>query len=132
VGGWTVGERTPAPMRELTEAYEAVLRRRGAVDSPAMLALPLRLIDERPNARRFLQDVYRHVLVDEFQDVCGAQYRLVRALAERHRNLVVVGDPAQTVFTWRGADVRFVRAFLDDFPAPKVLGLHDNFRSTWR
>lgn len=116
----------------LAEAYEGVLRRRGAVDYPAMLALPLRLFEQRPDALRFLQDVYRHVLVDEFQDLCASQYRLVRDLALRHRNLVVVGDPAQTVFTWRGADVRFVRAFLDDFPEARVIGLEHNFRSTGR
>jgi DNA helicase II / ATP-dependent DNA helicase PcrA len=123
---------TPQPVQELAEAYEAVLRRRGAVDYPAMLALPLRLVAQSPDVLRFLQDVYRHVLVDEFQDVCGAQYRLVRALAERHRNLLVVGDPAQTVFTWRGANVRFVQEFLQDFSEARILGLNDNFRSTGR
>jgi DNA helicase-2/ATP-dependent DNA helicase PcrA len=130
LGDDLVRAATPAPVQQLAEAYEAILQRRSAVDYPAMLALPLRLLDQRGDARRFLQDVYQHILVDEFQDLCGAQYRLVRLLAERRRNLVVVGDPAQTVFTWRGADVRFVREFLDDFPEARVLSLRDNFRST--
>ena len=64
-----------------------------------MLALPLRLFAARPEALRVLQDSYRHVLCDEFQDVCAAQYRLLRLLAERHRNLVAVGDPRQTPVT---------------------------------
>ncbi|HVA87754.1 MAG TPA: UvrD-helicase domain-containing protein [Candidatus Saccharimonadales bacterium] len=132
LGDAAIRAPTPRPVQEIAEAYEAVLRRRGAVDYPAMLALPLRLIARRPDTRRFLQDAYRHVLVDEFQDVCGAQYRFVHALAERHRNLVVVGDPAQTVFTWRGANVRFVQEFLEDFSEARVLGLNDNFRSTGR
>ncbi len=116
----------------LVEAYEALLRRRGAVDYPAMLALPLRLFSARPAVLRLYQDSYRHVLADEFQDVSAAQYALLRSLAERHRNLVVVGDPRQTLYSWRGADVRFLRELERDFPEAQVLGLDQNFRSTGR
>ena len=116
----------------LAERYEQVLRRRGAVDYPAMLALPLHLFVARPDALRLLQDSYRHVLCDEFQDVCAAQYRLLRLLAARHRNLVAVGDPRQTLYGWRGADVRFLREFQRDFPEARVLGLDQNFRATGR
>lgn len=132
LGDDPVRATTPRPIQTLAEAYEAVLRRRNAVDYPAMLALPLRLFALHPDALSFLQRIYRYVLVDEFQDVCSAQYRLVSALAARHRNLLVVGDPAQTVFTWRGADVRFFHEFQQDFPAARVIGLDHNFRSTGR
>lgn len=121
-----------APLAALTERYETVLRRRGAVDYPAMLALPLRLFAARPEVLRLLQDSYRYVLCDEFQDVCAAQYRLLRLLAARHRNLVAVGDPQQTLYGWRGADVRFLRAFQRDFPEARMLSLDQNFRATGR
>jgi len=120
------------PLAALAERYEAVLRRRGAVDYPAMLAQPLRLFAERPAALRVLQDSYHHVLCDEFQDVCAAQYRLLQLLAERHRNLVVVGDPLQTLYGWRGADTRFLVAFERDFPEARVVSLDQNFRATGR
>lgn len=117
-------------LRSLAAGYEECLRRRGAVDYPAMLALPLRLFATRPEARRLYQDCYRHVLADEFQDVCAAQYLLLRQLAARHRNLVVVGDPCQTLYPWRGADVRFLDDFQRDFPEARVIHLNQNFRSS--
>ena len=97
-----------------------------------MLALPLRLFEARPEALRLLQAAYRHVLVDEFQDVCAAQYALLRRLAARHRNAVVVGDPRQTLYAFRGADVRFLRAFERDFPGARTVRLDENFRATGR
>lgn len=121
-----------APLAALAERYEAMLRRRGALDYPAMLALPLRLFAERREALRLLQDSYRYILCDEYQDVCAAQYRLLTLLAARHRNLVVVGDPRQTLYGWRGADVRFLLAFERDFPEARVLSLDQNFRATGR
>lgn len=124
-------ERTDdAQLRPLADAYEALLRRRSAVDYAAMLAFPLRLLRERPEALRLYQDTYRCVLCDELQDVCAAQYALLRLLAERHHNLVVVGDPAQTLYGWRGADVRFLLGFQRDFPGAQILTLDENFRST--
>ena len=122
----------PSRLAELAAAYEALLRRRNAVDYPAMLALPLRLFAEHPRALRLLQDAQRHVLADEAQDLCGAQHRLLRLLCERHRNLVVVGDPWQAVFTWRGADPWFVERFRQAFPEARVLQLTENFRATGR
>jgi DNA helicase-2/ATP-dependent DNA helicase PcrA len=115
---------------ELIHEYDGLLRQRAAVDYPAMLALPLRLFDSQPSVLRLVQDAYRHVLVDEFQDVCGAQYELLRQLADRHHNLVVVGDPRQALYAWRGADVRFLQRLRADFPETQLLSLDQNFRST--
>jgi DNA helicase-2/ATP-dependent DNA helicase PcrA len=99
-----VGEAaSAAALHPLVREYEELLRQRGAIDYPAMLALPLRLFDQLPSALRLYQDAYRHVLVDEFQDVCGAQYELLRRLAERHRNLIAVGDPRQALVRHVGA-----------------------------
>lgn len=127
------GKRTAPDWNELqliADAYEAILRRRGAADYPAMLAFPLRLFSEHPGALRLCQDSYRVVLCDEFQDVCASQYTLLRSLAERHRNLVVVGDPQQTLYGWRGADIRFLDEFRRDFREIRIMSLHQNFRST--
>lgn len=132
LGGNDDGNLEPKALRSLSKAYEGLLVRRGAVDYPSMLALPLRLFAARPNVLRLYQDAYRYVLCDEFQDVCAVQYALLRALAERHRNLVVVGDPLQTLYGWRGADVRFLKEFERDFPETRVISLDQNFRSTGR
>ena len=123
---------TDEPLGRLAREYEELLRRRCAIDYPAMLSLPLRLFGEHPAALRLCQDAYRHVLVDEFQDVCGAQYELLRWLAERHRNLVAVGDPRQALYGWRGADVRNLHRLLDDFPGAQLFSLDQNYRSTER
>jgi len=117
-------------LQSLVAAYEALLLRRGAVDYAAMLSLPLRLFRERPGALHFYQQIYRHVLVDEFQDLCDAQYALVGFLVESHRNLTVVGDPRQVLYRFRGADVRFLLEFSETFREARVITLDQNLRST--
>jgi len=117
-------------VQEAADMYEEMLRRRGAVDYPAMLGFPLRLFIEHPGALRLCQDSYRVVLCDEFQDVCASQYALLCALVARHHNLIVVGDPQQTLYGWRGADIRFLDGFRRDFPETRIMSLHQNFRST--
>lgn len=119
-------------LERLAESYEELLRRRGIVDYPAMLALPLQLFAARLDILRLYQDSYRFLLADEFQDVSASQYALLRALSEPHRNLVVVGDPLQTLFAWRGADIRFLLDFQRDFPEARYVSLDQNFRSTGR
>ncbi|MFN8472149.1 MAG: ATP-dependent helicase [Anaerolineae bacterium] len=126
------GVSTPPWLRTLADEYEAALQSRGAVDFTAMLIGPLRLFDERPPALRMYQDAYRHILVDEFQDVSAPQYRLLQRLAARHSNLTVVGDPLQTLYAWRGADPDGLRHFQRDFPSARVFQLHHNYRSTGR
>jgi DNA helicase-2/ATP-dependent DNA helicase PcrA len=117
-------------LQPLVSAYEELLVRRGAVDYAAMLALPLRLFRERSGALRFYQQIYRHVLVDEFQDLCAAQYALVRLLVAEHRNLTVVGDPRQVLYRFRGADVQYLLEFSAEFPEARVVALDENLRST--
>ena len=116
----------------LTCEYEALLRRRAALDFTAMLALPLRLLEKNQRALQLYQDAYRHVLADEFQDVTHPQYRLLRQLAAVHRNLTVVGDPAQTLYSWRGAGPWVLDALRADFSETRTLTLDENFRSTRR
>jgi DNA helicase-2/ATP-dependent DNA helicase PcrA len=128
--GSTEMTKVPDPLRCVADAYEETLRRRGAVDYPAMLVLPLRLFSEHPRALRICQDRYRVILCDEFQDICASQYALLRSLAGLHRHVVAVGDPQQTLYGWRGADIRFLDAFRRDFAETRIMNLSQNFRST--
>jgi DNA helicase-2/ATP-dependent DNA helicase PcrA len=95
-----------------------------------MLLLPVRLLDQEPRALRMLQDAYRHVLVDEVQDTCRLQYGLLRRIADVHRNLALVGDPLQSVYSFRGADPSLLEAFSHDYPDARVYVLDENHRST--
>src|SRR5919202_851405 len=117
-------------VRQVAESYEARLRERGAVDYAAMLALPLPLLRGEPRALRVLQDAYRFVMLDEAQDTCHVQNALLRLIVERHHNLMVVGDPLQTVYTWRSADPKILLDFPQTYPGARVIVLNENHRST--
>src|SRR6266849_679398 len=109
-----------------------MLRRRGAIDFTSMLALPLRLFAKKKESLQLYRDAYRHLLADEFQDLTLTQYSLLRHVSEVHRNLAVVGDPAQSIYRWRGAGQHVLEAFKRDFPEARPVTLEDNFRSTGR
>ena len=106
------------------------LLRANALDFDDLLLSPLRLFREHPERLVWWQRRFDHVLVDEFQDTNAAQYRLVRSLAQGHGNLCAVGDDDQAIYGWRGADVRHMLAFQDDFAATTVVKLEQNYRST--
>src|SRR5437870_4262213 len=112
--------------------YEALLKENNAVDFDDLLVLPCRLFETSDRALEKWQDRYRHILVDEYQDTNRAQYVLLRYLAGSHQNLAVVGDDDQSVFSWRGADVRNILDFERDYPNAKVVKLEQNYRSTQR
>jgi DNA helicase-2/ATP-dependent DNA helicase PcrA len=118
------------PWSALLTAYEGLLRRYGAVDYPAMLTWPLRLFREQPETLRLVRDRYQVILCDEAQDCCLAQYRLVQQLAATHRQLVLVGDPRQSIYAWRGADGQVLQRFGVEFPERRVVRLAQNFRSS--
>jgi len=110
--------------------YQAGLRARGALDFDDLLLEVLRLFAEVPEVRAEYQERFQHVLVDEYQDTNRAQYLIVRALAERHRNLCVVGDDDQSIYRWRGADIRNILDFERDYPDATIVTLEQNYRST--
>jgi DNA helicase-2/ATP-dependent DNA helicase PcrA len=116
---------------KLYAAYQRALLASNAVDFEDLIVHVLR-IAENPSSQvgEDLRNRFRHVLVDEFQDTNMTQYRLVRALAARERNLCVVGDDDQSIYRWRGADVRLIRGFHRDFPDARVVKLEQNYRST--
>ncbi len=111
--------------------YQIALRMANAVDFDDLLYL-MALIAENPNSAggEELRNRFLHVLVDEFQDTNLIQYRLIRALSARRRNLCVVGDDDQSIYRWRGADVRLIRSFRRDFADAVVIKLEQNYRST--
>jgi DNA helicase-2/ATP-dependent DNA helicase PcrA len=112
--------------------YEKRLRETGGVDFDDLLLLTVRLLEEVPEVLAWYRGLWRHVLVDEYQDTNRAQYRIIRRLTSEHRNVFVVGDPDQSVYKWRGADIRNILDFEDDFPGTKVVRLEQNYRSTRR
>ena len=112
------------------QVYQRVLRARGALDFDDLLCEVLRLFDEHLDVLHRYQERFEHVLVDEYQDTNHAQYLLVRALTGRHRNVTVVGDDDQSIYRWRGADVRNILEFERDYPDATVVTLAQNYRST--
>ncbi len=110
--------------------YNEMLRAAGALDFDDLLGETVRLFRESPEALEKYTGRYRHVLVDEFQDTNPVQYTLARQLASVHGNITVVGDPDQSIYSWRSADVRNVGYFERDFPDCAVYLLEQNYRST--
>ncbi|WP_394833857.1 DUF2067 family protein [Pendulispora rubella] len=109
--------------------YEAQMREANAVDFEDLIGHMVRLL-ERETEGDAIRRRFTHVLVDEFQDTNAMQYRLVRALVRDHQNVCVVGDDDQSIYRWRGADVRNIRYFRRDFPGATVVKLEQNYRST--
>lgn len=110
--------------------YEKVLTSNGALDFDDLLTCAVRLLEESQDALARYRDRFRYILVDEYQDVNYAQYRLVHALAGAQGNLCVVGDDDQSIYAFRGADVDLMLRFAQDYPAAKIIHLEQNYRST--
>jgi DNA helicase-2/ATP-dependent DNA helicase PcrA len=109
--------------------YQAALRAAGALDFDDLLLLTEELFERFPNARIAEATRFDHLLIDEYQDTNALQYRIVKALAGRHRNLCVVGDDDQSIYGWRGAEVAHILGFQRDWPDAKLIRLEDNYRS---
>ena len=109
--------------------YQEHLRASGAMDFDDLLLKTEELFARFPEARFAEATRFDHLLIDEYQDTNGLQYRIVKALADRHRNLCVVGDDDQSIYGWRGAEVTHILSFQRDWPEAKVVRLEDNYRS---
>jgi DNA helicase-2/ATP-dependent DNA helicase PcrA len=110
--------------------YQQVLREQNALDFDDLLVEMALLLGKDAELREHLEDRYRYVLVDEYQDTNHAQYLIARGLALQHENLCVTGDPDQSIYAWRGANLQNILQFEEDFPKAKVVRLEQNFRST--
>ncbi len=111
-------------------ALEPVLRAQNAVSFDDLLVLPVQLLTEHPDLRAHYAARFEHLLVDEYQDTNHAQYEFVRLIAGPQGNVAVVGDDDQSIYGWRGADVRNILDFERDYPGARVVRLEENYRST--
>jgi DNA helicase-2/ATP-dependent DNA helicase PcrA len=112
------------------QRYQELLSQGQAVDFDDLLMKTVQLFHDHPKILNRYQSRYVHILVDEFQDTNIAQYELMKQLASKYRNLCVVGDPDQSIYSWRFADLRNILSFEKDYPEAKVVFLEQNYRST--
>jgi len=110
--------------------YQKALETKHALDYDDMLVFAHRLLSENQAVLKKYQQAYRYILVDEFQDTSSLQYQIIRMLGARHRNVCVVGDPDQTIYSWRQANLGNIISFHRDFPGTRVIGMEKNYRST--
>jgi DNA helicase II / ATP-dependent DNA helicase PcrA len=115
---------------KIFERYVTSLRDSNALDFDDLLLKTVELFETSEQARQFYAHKFRYVMIDEYQDTNRPQYMLIRRLAEIHRNLAVVGDPDQSIYKWRGADLRNILDFETDFPEAATVRLEQNYRST--
>ncbi|MGA8485502.1 MAG: UvrD-helicase domain-containing protein [Gaiella sp.] len=115
---------------EVYELYQRKLHASNAVDFDDMLMLTVDVLERFPDALERWQSSFHHVLVDEYQDTNKAQYRLLQLLAAKHRNVFAVGDPDQSIYAFRGADIRNILDFEEDFGGADTIALEQNYRST--
>jgi len=112
------------------EAHQKALMENNAMDFDDLLVNTVRLFTECPQVRNRYAQRFKHVLVDEYQDTNRAQYRIIAELRRENRNLCVVGDDDQSIYGWRGADIRNILEFEESFPEAKVIRMEQNYRST--
>jgi len=115
---------------EVYDLYQRRLFAANAVDFDDLLMLTVDVLERFPEAKERWQKGFRYILVDEYQDTNHAQYRLLQLLAEKHRNVCVVGDPDQSIYAFRGADIRNILEFERDFGETTTIPLEQNYRST--
>lgn len=112
------------------EQYEKELKKNNAVDFDDLLNKTVELFLEKKDVLKKYQEYYQYILVDEFQDTNFVQYILTKLLGESHKNITIVGDFSQSIYSWRGAEIENLKKFEKDFPESKVFYLEKNYRST--
>ena len=115
---------------EVYKAYEVEMKRANSLDFDDLLMKTYELFRMYPDILKMYQDKFRYIMVDEYQDTNHIQYLLVQMLASAHRNLCVVGDEDQSIYSWRGADIKNILDFEKDFKEAKVVKLEENYRSS--
>jgi DNA helicase-2/ATP-dependent DNA helicase PcrA len=115
---------------KIYQQYQKELFENNALDFGDLILLTVKLLRERPEILENYQNKFRYILVDEYQDINLAQYQLIKLLSGKYHNLFVVGDPDQSIYRFRGADLSNILRFEEDFPHSKVIKLEQNYRST--
>ena len=117
-------------VKEIYDKYETKLQRNNSVDFDDLLLLPIELFRKNPDLLLEYQDIYKYILIDEYQDTNEAQYILTKLLSERHRNITCVGDDSQSIYSFRGANYKNILNFEKDYKDAKIVLLEENYRST--
>ena len=115
---------------QIYKAYQDELKKNNALDFDDLIVKTVELFENNPEVLNYYQERFRYIMVDEYQDTNYAQFKLVSLLAKKYRNLCVVGDDDQSIYKFRGADVRNILDFEEAFPGTKVIKLEQNYRST--
>lgn len=115
---------------EVYKLYQRKLRENNALDFDDLIMKTVELFTESPEVLRYYQRKFQYILVDEYQDTNHSQYRLIQMLADEHKNLCVVGDPDQSIYGWRGADIQNILDFEQDYIDAHIVRLEQNYRST--
>jgi DNA helicase-2/ATP-dependent DNA helicase PcrA len=126
----STGKRFDDESAAIYRHYQAALKKSQALDYDDMLVFTNRLFKENEDVLRRYQQMFKYILVDEFQDTSSLQYQIIRMLGSGHGNVCVVGDPDQTIYSWRQAEVRNSDQFRRDFPGTRIIDLEENYRST--
>ena len=122
--------RANTETQEIYNEYQKELKKANAVDFGDLLVMVLRIFSEHKEVLEYYQDRAKYFFVDEYQDTNKIQYKLIKLLSLKHRNICVVGDEDQSIYKWRGADIRNILDFEKDFKDAKVIKLEENYRST--
>lgn len=125
--GWTAPN---LPYKPLYETYNEMLRAYNAVDFDDLITMPIRIFEEFPDVLEKYQEQYRYVMVDEFQDTSLIQYKILSLIGKKYRNVCVVGDDDQSIYSWRGANYQNIVLFEKEFPERKEVMLEQNYRSS--
>lgn len=124
------GDYNQQKAAKIYELYTRKLRENNALDFDDLLIKPLELFRQQEDVLRQLQETFRYIMIDEYQDTNRAQYLAAKMLGAKHRNIFVVGDDAQSIYSWRGADISNILNFQDDYQESQIFKLVENYRST--
>lgn len=129
LAGWAYRSSPEPRIQQIYECYQTKLKEYNAVDYDDLLLLTVRLLREHPLILEQYQQRWRYLLIDEYQDTNAVQYAIVNLLVAKHQNICVVGDPDQSIYSWRGANIQNILNFESDYPGAKVVRLEQNYRS---
>ncbi len=132
INAQAVNDEARLKAAKIYHRYQKKLGEAGALDFGDLIVRMVELLNQNEEIRGYFQENFQYILVDEYQDTNHAQYVLVKTLSAKHKNLCVVGDPDQSVYGWRGADIRNIMDFEKDFPDAFTVVLEQNYRSTAR
>ncbi|MFR5131807.1 MAG: DUF3553 domain-containing protein [Terrisporobacter sp.] len=124
------GDISKTKIGEIYALYQDRLKRNSALDFDDLIMKTVELFNECPDILDFYRNKFRYIMVDEYQDTSKAQYELIKLLAKQHQNICVVGDDDQSIYGWRGADIRNILEFERDYDNVKIVKLEQNYRST--